>query len=275
MNYPNFLIIGAQKSGTSWLHHQLRQHPGIFMPPDKDAPFFFNNEQETVNFLKRFKLAPHGSLIGDANASYFWTRNSGPYPDVFNKDISFAIRQYLGDKLKLIVMLKHPVQRSISAYLHHIAHASVSINSTILEAPRELGIVSLSRYRQHLEHWLQDCPSSQLLILPAPDASNTDFILNRVCEFLAIENTGFSPNVHEVIFQGLKRKQRDDGVWAALLECVKTYDARTAELPLMEIDGEKYVRLIQRSEIEILENMLAADSEIYEKTSRVTPPLFG
>ncbi len=135
------------------------------MPPDKDAPFFFKNDNETQGFLKRFDNAPAGSLVGDACASYFWTRNTGPYPTVFNSNISSAIRQHLGDKLKLIVMLKDPVQRSVSAYLHHIAHGSLDISCSILDAPKELGIISLSRYSLHLKHWREDYPLEQLLVL--------------------------------------------------------------------------------------------------------------
>jgi hypothetical protein len=38
--YPDFLGIGAQKAGTSWLNHNLRHHPGIWMPPVKELHYF-------------------------------------------------------------------------------------------------------------------------------------------------------------------------------------------------------------------------------------------
>ena len=37
--YPNFLGIGAQKSGTTWLHANLSQHPQIWMPPVKEIHY--------------------------------------------------------------------------------------------------------------------------------------------------------------------------------------------------------------------------------------------
>ena len=37
---PDFLGIGAQKSGTTWLHHNLSQHPGVWMPPVKELHYF-------------------------------------------------------------------------------------------------------------------------------------------------------------------------------------------------------------------------------------------
>jgi hypothetical protein len=41
MPEPNFIVIGAQKSGTTWLYRNLRQHPDIFMPPEQHKELFF------------------------------------------------------------------------------------------------------------------------------------------------------------------------------------------------------------------------------------------
>jgi hypothetical protein len=38
--YPQFLVIGAQKAGTTWLHQNLRTHPQIWLPPEKSMHFF-------------------------------------------------------------------------------------------------------------------------------------------------------------------------------------------------------------------------------------------
>lgn len=266
MNSPDFLIIGAQKCGTSWLHRQLRQHPGVFMPPDKDAPFFFKNDDETQGFLKRFDNAPAGSLVGDACASYFWTRNTGPYPAVFNSNISSAIRQHLGDKLKLIVLLKDPVQRSVSAYLHHIAHGSLDISCSILDAPKELGIISLSRYSLHLKHWREDYPSEQLLVLPAPDAINGEFILNKTSEFLNLPGDFQFQDMDEKVFEGLARRQLDDGLWIRLNDSGLTLTTLASDLPIMEIDGRKFIRVIQTSELGFLAEELREDLFVVPET---------
>lgn len=256
MNSPDFLIIGAQKCGTSWLHRQLRQHPGVFMPPDKDAPFFFNDDDEIQYFLRRFTDAPAGSLIGDACASYFWTRHTGPYPSTFNKDISSAIRQHLGDNMKLIVLLKDPIQRSISAYLHHIAHRSLDISCSILDAPKELGIISLSRYSSHLKHWREDYPAEQLLVLPAPDLHNGEFILDEACAFLGLSGELRFQDMGEKVFEGLPRKILEDGIWVAL-------DPQTRHFPSIEVNGTRFIRLIQASELELLAKDLREDLALF------------
>ena len=38
--YPDFLIVGAQKAGTTWLHRNLRAHPQVWMPHDKELHYF-------------------------------------------------------------------------------------------------------------------------------------------------------------------------------------------------------------------------------------------
>jgi len=47
---PDFLCVGAQKGGTSWLYQQLESHPGFWMPPVKELHYF--------DKLSRTKTAP-------------------------------------------------------------------------------------------------------------------------------------------------------------------------------------------------------------------------
>lgn len=50
---PEFLCIGAQRAGTTWLHKNLAKHPGLWMPPIKEIHYF--DEKEKYNSLTRFK----------------------------------------------------------------------------------------------------------------------------------------------------------------------------------------------------------------------------
>lgn len=52
---PNFLVIGAQKSGTTWLDRNLRMHPGIWLPPEKEIHYFDLPKNLPFTF---FLLAP-------------------------------------------------------------------------------------------------------------------------------------------------------------------------------------------------------------------------
>jgi len=39
-SFPDFLVIGAQKAGTTWLFQNLRMHPQVWLPPEKEIHFF-------------------------------------------------------------------------------------------------------------------------------------------------------------------------------------------------------------------------------------------
>ncbi|MDH6268873.1 hypothetical protein M2360_004292 [Rhizobium sp. SG_E_25_P2] len=58
MGTPNFLCIGAQKAGTTWLHHMLKQHPDVWLPPIKEIHFFDRSLEKKIglsNNLQRYK----------------------------------------------------------------------------------------------------------------------------------------------------------------------------------------------------------------------------
>jgi Sulfotransferase domain len=263
MKPVDFLIIGAQKCGTSWLHHQLCGHRDVFMPSDKDPVLSFNNDAEYHAFQMRFRDADLHQISGDANASYFWTRHVGTPPAGFNRDVSASIAKYLGSDLKLIVLLKDPVMRAVSGYLHHIAHQSLSADCSILDAPPELGLVALGHYGQHLQHWFEDFSAAQICVLPAPSPQNKAFILDKLSVFLGIEPEGFdSVAAEETIFPGLHRQVRDDGVWVSLNSEDSKAQAAKRQLPLMHHEQCDYVRLISTAELKHMAALLNDDAKL-------------
>ena len=121
---PNFLIVGAAKSGTSSLHNYLNQHPDIFMPSYKDGvkvkePRFLINDVlnservpnmiSSINEYKSlFDNVSKELCIGEATVLYLY----------YYKAAIKNIKRYLGDNVKIIIMLRNPVTRAFSAYNH-------------------------------------------------------------------------------------------------------------------------------------------------------------
>jgi hypothetical protein len=264
MKPVDFLIIGAQKCGTSWLHHQLRGHRDVFMPLDKDPALSFNNDAEYRAFQQRFSHAALHQISGDANASYFWTRDVGTPPASFNLDVSTSIAKYLGNHVKLIVLLKDPVMRTVSGYLHHIAHQSLSADCSILDAPSELGLVALSYYGRHLQHWLEDFPAAQICVLPSPSQQNKAFIFDKLSVFLGVDREGFdSAAAEKTIFPGLHRQVREDGVWVSLHSDDSKAQAAKRQLPSMQHAQRDYFRLISTPELKHIEALLQNDTILF------------
>ncbi len=50
---PDFLCVGAQKAGTSWLYQQLEPHPDFWMPPVKELHYFDQSKQNEASFILR------------------------------------------------------------------------------------------------------------------------------------------------------------------------------------------------------------------------------
>ena len=110
MTMPNFLLIGAQKAGTTALNYYLKEHPQIYMSPIKE-PGFFDFEGQKPNFAGPgdLDLFNHVSIaIGEATTWYLYSSRA---PE--------QIQQYIPD-VKLIVILRNPVDRAYSAFMHTI-----------------------------------------------------------------------------------------------------------------------------------------------------------
>lgn len=128
MKEPNFLIIGAPKSGTTSLYHYLSQHPDVFMSSNKE-PKFFALENCPLNFkgtkngisaikgsgittylsyLKLFENADNFRAVGEASPMYLHSEKA---PE--------RIKYYFPN-MKLIAILRNPVVRLYSDWKHAV-----------------------------------------------------------------------------------------------------------------------------------------------------------
>ena len=107
-NKLDFIIIGAQKAGTTSLTAYLNENPDIFIPPEKEIPFFVNQGMQKKGwkwFMDwYFKKAKGGQLLGASTPQYMM------YAECFK-----TIKDELPD-VKLIAILRDPIKRLISHY---------------------------------------------------------------------------------------------------------------------------------------------------------------
>ncbi|NEO98670.1 MAG: sulfotransferase domain-containing protein [Symploca sp. SIO2E9] len=108
---PNFLIIGAMKSGTTTLYDSLNAHPQIYMSRLKEPHFFSYDGTENFpitnleDYQALFRGVSNETAIGEASTTY-----------LFNSKAPERIRHYI-PKAKLIAILRDPAERAYSLYL--------------------------------------------------------------------------------------------------------------------------------------------------------------
>lgn len=122
---PNFLVVGASKSGTSSLYHYLKQHPDIFLSEKQKEGRFFSQmancfdgpgdaivEKTITKDVESYKLLFEGynreKAIGDISPEYLY----------FHEQAIPLIKSTLGNDVRIIMILRNPVDRAFSAYTH-------------------------------------------------------------------------------------------------------------------------------------------------------------
>jgi len=148
MALPDFLIIGAMKCATSTLQVQLAAQPGVFMTTPKE-PNFFSDDAVYAQGLDWYEAlyadAQPGDLLGEASTHY---TKLPTYPD------SLARLQAAVPAPKLIYMIRNPVERVVSHYIHEWTRAQMSGGiDAACDAHPEL--IAYSRYGMQIAPYVQ------------------------------------------------------------------------------------------------------------------------
>ncbi|MEW5787605.1 MAG: sulfotransferase [Pseudomonadota bacterium] len=151
---PNFLYLGPDKSGSSWLFEVLRHHPDCFVPACKDVYYFDEHYDKGMDwYLDFFKDArPDVPAMGELSHSY-----------LFSMEAADRIRRDLPG-VKLMASLRQPVERCYSHYLYLVSSGLVttSFAETIDNRP---GLTRSSFYAKSVEGYLERFGAEQFKVL--------------------------------------------------------------------------------------------------------------
>lgn len=213
---PDYLIIGAQRCGTTSLYSYLAQHPQIVPAEKKEVHFFDLNFHQGVDWYReKFpniakcvsqETATATREAGNKYISGFISGEASPYY-LFHPFVPQRVHQ-LFPEIKLIVLLRNPVERTISHYYHEVrlGWESLSFEDAIAQEDFRLKgesekMFSNERYysfnHQHYTYlsrgiyinqiatWMSLFPKEQFLIIKSEDFyTQPDLIFNEACEFL-------------------------------------------------------------------------------------------
>lgn len=188
MKKVDFIVIGAGKAGTTWLWHVLHQHPQCYLPIEKELSYFNREPAEPIgrdnpNYNK--SLAWYHSHFKNINDSKCWGDISPAY--LWSDTAPSAIKSY-NENIKLVVILRHPVERAYSHYLYRQQKGligNISFSDAIEEAPFML---ERSLYGRYLNNYLQYFDRSQILILFYDDVKKDPrSVIYQIENFLGID----------------------------------------------------------------------------------------
>lgn len=220
-NLPNTIIVGVQKSATTWLSKRLSQHPDIYMAPGE--VHYFDHEDKFSKgpewYASLFKSAGNESIRCEKSGAYFWTTCEGVAGEPMDKPD--RIRRLLPNA-KLIVILRNPVVRAISGWNHNVRSGAMSSSLDInnifspkyAEIVRQHGILTRGLYYQQLSSYLEKFQRDQVQILffETDILENPAAGLEKTVRFLNADTTFDFQELREA---ENKLESTKIGVWAS------------------------------------------------------------
>ena len=206
---PTFLIIGAQKAGTTSLHAYVARHPDVLTATKKEVEYFSRHYANgEAWYLAHFPLAARAvarrlmrrtvPAVGEASATYLFHPLAHRWANAFNPE------------MKLVVVLRDPVDRAYSHYQmeYRWGRETLPFGEALLREERELGAeldrvvadplttsprlltcsyVARGRYLEQIERWLEVFPREQLYVVMSEELlADPAAVVSRISAFLGI-----------------------------------------------------------------------------------------
>ena len=201
---PDFFVVGAAKSGTTAVYHWLRGHPGVFLPDTKEPGYFAFQEQPAVpaNGLYDPDYTQRVTVEIDSYRALYAAagdRLTGDVSPVYLQDENAARRiASANPAAKIIVLLRDPVDRAYSQFLHHVRDSleeAISFEQALdLELPRtQQGwswghkYAANGHYAEQIARYLEVFPKEQILFIEFCDLqSKPAECWRQICDHLGL-----------------------------------------------------------------------------------------
>jgi len=248
---PNFIIIGAARCGTTTLYEGITEHPDVFHADIKEILFFEDQYHRGVGwyrghfpyFWKKYSNFKKRNLTGEASPRYFISPRA-----------PMRIASLIPD-VKLIVILRNPVDRVYSHYQLRVAQGNESlsfdevVDKAITEGEVEAenafelmkedsnyynpdystkAYLAHSKYVDNIEYWMKYFPKNQFLILNSEEFDKSpNPVFDNVFNFLNLPNF---TNLNYVKYNTRKYDKMKSSTRKKLIEFFKPYNVRLYKL---------------------------------------------
>jgi hypothetical protein len=243
---PDYLVIGAQKAGTTSLFSSINQHPQVLPPLHKEIHYFDLRFEKGVSWYRS-----HFPEIARLKAAGAITGESSPYY-LFHPHCAGRIHD-LAPHAKIIILLRNPVDRAISHYFHERKHDAEPLSmddafrsedgriggelKRMLREPlyrsgshQHYSYLSRGIYADQLKPYLDLFPANQVLILKAEDLfARPVEIVREVYRFLGLSDA-FVPRDLKARNTGVYPRNVDKGIYEYLADYFRSHNDRLYRL---------------------------------------------
>jgi hypothetical protein len=168
---PNLVLAGTQRGGVEWLKKRLALLPEFFVAPDTASNFFnrpdrFGDPAKVTEYLDAFEAANGAPWRAEVSPNYFWHSDSSPYStDTGPHDAATAFAELAAPEARVLLSLRNPVERAVSAYWIHFSVAKFDLPSSIFTVPPRLGTLDLGFYRRHYDRWASAVDANRISVV--------------------------------------------------------------------------------------------------------------
>ena len=198
---PNLFLIGAMKSGTSYLSELLGAHPAIFMSSEKEPTYFVDPNalrqgwprmwaqgywKSEDRYLSLFAAAGHAAVIGEGSTCY---SKLPIYTHVPERILEF------NPQARFVYIMRDPVERTISHYWHTVESAKERrpMLSAIQSNPE---YTDVSYYARQLSEYLQHVGRERIFVLTFEELiANAAEQMRRMYAWLGVDSSYRPPDI--------------------------------------------------------------------------------
>jgi len=262
---PNFLVIGAPRSGTTWIHENLMKHPEVYVPSEKEVHFFDRSYDKGIGHYEAyFTRSNCARAIGETTPAYL----HGAYT---SRDIPDLIHHHLPD-VKLIASLRNPVERAYSRYWNSKAkyrkNAQFSFEEKLKDRPE---FIEEGFYASQLAKYFAHFPHEQILVLLFDDLAVAPVeFMRKIYDFIGVDPK-FDAGIASLQINaatGKKRLAKSRLVWYvsksakyiglfSLADAIRRWNS--VEIPPMSLQTRQMLIDIYREENLKLGNLIGRD----------------
>jgi Sulfotransferase family len=279
---PDFIGIGAEKAGTTWLWEQLVTHPNIAFPYPKELRYFAHRDYDLKMalistpslLLQQASNSPIDPVLLSSAINELRSRfgNDENYLEIFGelpdrKIVGEISPQYasmslqgishiasVNPEVRLIYIIRDPVERAISGSKMKLSEEGKQLTvSEIVKRSFGPHQRMLSNYPQVIENYHKTFSAKNLLVVFYDEIKHDPYnLLKQVCIHIGVDfKPEFFPSTKKVVFQGTRIELPPAAIFSVYQAYLSVYEQLTSIFPERVNTWRKKYEEIEKVSIQV------------------------